>query len=223
MKKLIVLFITSLGFLSCTKGLRVDNIPMYGQPDIVRADIGIKADKEFINKVKNKLGDLNKASSMWALQGDKYFSERNYDFAMRRYNQSWLLNPNNYQSYWGFGRVMMMFGDFEKSIEYFKTSLSLVNDDYQKVSLLADYGASLSYAAKNHKDKLESSNLYNLAIIKFKESTVLDPEYGKAWRQWAFALYQQKKYDESRKKLKIAKSLGEPYPMLDGWLKSKKK
>jgi len=34
-------------------------------------------------------------------------SEGNLDYAMRRYNQSWLLNPNNYQPYWGFGRILL--------------------------------------------------------------------------------------------------------------------
>jgi tetratricopeptide (TPR) repeat protein len=40
---------------------------------------------------------------------------------MYRFNQAWLLNPKNENSYWGFGAIYFMFGDFENAmIQYTK-------------------------------------------------------------------------------------------------------
>lgn len=204
-----------------TQSPRIDNIPMYGQPEIVRPDFMIKGDQEFINKVVSELGDRKKASTLWWQQGDRFANEGNLDYAMRRYNQSWLLNPDNYQPYWGFGRVMLQQQRYDESIKYFEKAKSLIDDDYQKVALLADYGSALSYAAINSSDNIKKNELYNKATNNFVESTNLDPTYGKAWIQWAFSLYQQENYKESKEKLSKAKALGESYPSLEEWLKSK--
>ena len=41
--------------------------------------------------------------------------ERNLDFAMRRYNQAWLLNPSGFKPYWGIARVLMESGRPDES------------------------------------------------------------------------------------------------------------
>jgi len=194
---------------------------MYGQPEIIRPDFMKKGDSEFIDKVVNGFGDRKKASTLWWQQGDKFANEGNLDYAMRRYNQSWLLNPENYQPYWGFGRVMLQQQKYNESIKYFEKAKSLIDDDYQKVALLSDFGSALSYAAINSTEVNKKNELYRKAESNFLESTNLDKEYGKAWLQWAYSLYQQEKYNESKEKLIKAKSLGESYPKLEELLKSK--
>ncbi|MCU7796308.1 MAG: hypothetical protein KZQ75_04160 [Candidatus Thiodiazotropha sp. (ex Myrtea spinifera)] len=82
-----------------TGGTRIDNIPMYGQPEIERPAHLLKADEDFVNSVESGFGTREEASKTWWAQGEKFMSQGNLDFAMRRYNQSWLLNPNNYQPY----------------------------------------------------------------------------------------------------------------------------
>jgi len=200
---------------------RIDNIPMYGQPEIVRPDFMEKGDNEFINKVANEFGDRKKASTLWWQQGDKFVNEGNLDYAMRRYNQSWLLNPENYQPYWGFGRVMLQQRKYNESIKNFEKAKSLIDDDYQKVALLSDFGSVLSHAAVNSTEVNTKNELYRKAESNFLESTNLDQKYGKVWLQWAYSLYQQGNYNESKEKLSKAKSLGESYPKLEELLKSK--
>jgi hypothetical protein len=65
---------------------------MYGQPEIPRPDFLKKADEVFIKQAVAGLGSREKASEAWWLEGEKYMAQGNLDFAMRRYNQSWLLN-----------------------------------------------------------------------------------------------------------------------------------
>jgi len=86
---------------------RIDNVPMYGQPQIPRPETHRKADEEFISQAAAKFGGREQASKVWAAQAERFMAQGNHDFAMRRYNQSWLLNPNHYAPYWGFGRVML--------------------------------------------------------------------------------------------------------------------
>ena len=208
MNKLLQITVIIFLLSSCTGGVRIDNVPMYGQPEEPRSPEQLKADKVFIESATKEFGSSKKASTIWYLQGDKYFAQKNYDYAMRRYNQSWLLNPENYQPYWGFGRVMLQINEFERSIIYFEKSKKLVDDDFQKIALLGDYGAALSYAAVNEKDKTKKAELFKLAEENFIESTSLDSEYGNTWKQWAFSLYQQGKLDDAREKLDKAKKLG---------------
>src|SRR4029450_7180882 len=77
-----------------SSGTRIDNIPMYGQPEIVRPDSLKQADEDFVAKVVAGFGSREKASEAWYTQADEFMRQGNLDLAMRRYNQSWLLNPN---------------------------------------------------------------------------------------------------------------------------------
>lgn len=85
-------FFAAFGFLSgcvMTPGIRIDNIPMYGQPAIERPAALKRADEEFIKQVKQATedhGGLEKASVAWWIKGEEYMREGNLDYAMRRYN-----------------------------------------------------------------------------------------------------------------------------------------
>jgi tetratricopeptide (TPR) repeat protein len=198
-----------------TGGTRIDNVPMYGQPSVQRPDELKRADEDFIKQASEGLGDREKASQAWALQGDKFMSEGNLDFAMRRYNQSWLLNQNNYRAYWGFGRVMLQRGKVEEAIQYLEKSRQLVEDQFQKAALLSDLGSAYSAqaeSAQNNKGQ-DRARLFLLANQSFSESTVLDATYGNSWRRWAMSLYEQDNYAGAWEKVKRARRQNaRPFP-----------
>lgn len=211
MNKFIVIFISTLLLISCASsgGMRIDNYPMYGQPEIPRPDFLKKGDEDFINKVTAEIPDRTKASTMWWAQGDKFANEGNLDYAMRRYNQSWLLDPHNYQPYWGFARVMIATHDYEEAFKYFKKSNELIDDLYQKPALLTDMATGYHNKA-NSLDKTqqqERDKYFNLANSYFEESTKVDPTYLKTWKVWAQSLYIQGNYQKSWEKVKKANEL----------------
>lgn len=189
---------------------RIDNIPMYGQPAIERADFSKKADEDFIKQAAAGFGSREAASEAWYAQAEKYMREDNMDYAMRRYNQSWLLNPNNYQPYWGFARVAAEQDKFDDAILYVEKSITLCNDNYQKVALLADAGTIYSYKAESiPEDQLnERARYFSLANQNFIESTNLDPAYADAWLRWSQSLFREGRYAEAWEKLKKARALG---------------
>jgi len=211
MNKYTILLLSLVLLSSCASpgGMRIDNYPMYGQPEISRPDFLQKADEDFINKVGTEFGDRKKASTMWWQQGDKFANEGNLDYAMRRYNQSWLLDPENYQPYWGFARVKTATREYEEAFKYFKKANELIDDPYQKPALLTD--TALGYHNKaNSLDKnntQERDKYFTLANSKFEESTKLDPTYPNAWAAWAHSLYFQDNYKESWVKVKKALEL----------------
>jgi tetratricopeptide (TPR) repeat protein len=190
-----------------TGDTRIDNIPMYGAPSIQRPDELKRADEGFIRQASEGLGGRKKASQAWALQGDKFMGEGNLDFAMRRYNQSWLLDQNNYQAYWGFGRVMLQRGKVEEAIQHLEKSKQLVEDQLQKAALLSDLGSAYSVQAENAASgsAQDRARLFLMANQCFSESTALDPSYGNSWRRWAMSLYEQENYAGAWEKVKRAR------------------
>lgn len=189
---------------------RIDNIPMYGQPQVPRPDFLKKADEDFIREASSGFGGSREvASEAWWAQAEKFMNQGNMDYAMRRYNQSWLLNPDNYQPYWGFGRVTLHRGKTNEAIEYFEKALKLCNDPYQKVALLTDTGTTYSKAASiSTNSPEEKARYFQLANKHFMEGTKLDASFPDVWERWAHSLYREGKYSDSWKKIKIARSLG---------------
>ncbi len=190
-------------------GTRIDNIPMYGQPEIERPAVLKEADARFIKDASAGFASREAASVAWHQQGDEYMAVKNLDYAMRRYNQAWLLDPDSYLPYWGFARVMVAKREYEEAIKYFDEALARIDDPYQKPALLHD----LAVAYNNKANRLPATERaarernYSLANMRFQESTEADPDYMKAWRSWAFSLYFQGDYAAAWDKVKRARAL----------------
>lgn len=207
-------FLISLMLLSggcaTTSGTRIDNIPMYGQPQIERPDFLKKADGDFIKQATEGFGSREAASKAWHAQAEKFMREGNIDYAMRRYNQSWLLNPNNYQPYWGFARIVAEQGKLDDAIAYLEKAKRLCDDNYQKVALLADAASIYSYKADSLPKELRDERVryFALADQNFLESTGLDPTYSDSWLRWSHSKFREGKYTGAWERLKKARSLG---------------
>lgn len=213
---LIATFIAAVSLLSgcgTTGGTRIDNVPMYGQPVIERPEALKVADEAFIKTASEGLGSRERACIAWWMEGDKYMREGNLDYAMRRYNQSWLLNPNSFRPYWGFGRVLLEQGQLDDSIKYLEKSLQLVDDEYQKVALLTDTASVYSVKANSSPaDSSERTKYFSLANRYLEESTKLDATYPNSWRTWARSRYFEGQFVEAWRMVNAARSRGAQFP-----------
>ena len=197
--------------VSCVPaGQRIDNIPMYGQPTIPREERLRIADETFIKTATASYGSREAASRVWFSQGQKFTNQGDLDYAMRRYNQSWLLNPQNYQPYWGFGRVMVAQEKYGQAIKYFEKAKTLIDDEYQKVALLSDTGVAYTAKASTLKDTEpnEAARYFTVANEHYQKSTTLDPNYSNSWLNWGWSLYYEGRYAEAWEKVRKAHSLG---------------
>ena len=211
LKNIIVSLVVSLLLSACAgSGPHIYNIPMYGQPEIEVPERAKKANDWFIEQAVKQYGSREKASIAWWNEAERYMNEEgNLDYAMRRYNQSWLLNPNNYQPYWGFARVAVATGKDDEAIKYFKKAKELVNDPYQESGLLTDMA--IPYHNKAVNTPFENSSdrkaYFQEANNLLEKGTLLDPKYANTWFVWAFTLYYQGDYSASWEKAKKAQEL----------------
>lgn len=199
---------------ACTSpnAVRIDNVPMYGLPVVERPTALKQADEDFIKEVTSTIPDRKEASKIWWTQAEKFMAQGNIDFAMRRYNQSWLLDPENYQPYWGFARVSLEHGKTAEAIGFLNKAKALINDPFQEVALLADTGTAYTAMAEAVTGQ-EREHYFTLANENFVASTKLDPKYANSQRRWAFSLYQQGNYSEAWVKVKRARELNaKPFP-----------
>ncbi len=169
-----IVMLGSLFGCALADGVRIDSLPMYGQPEVERPDFLKKADEAFIEKATRGIGSREKASQAWFAEGNRLLREGHPDIAMHRYNQSWLLNPDNYQPYWGFARILLEQDRMDDAIRFFEKAETLIDDPYQKPALLSDMGSAYTYKGKHVRHYFSKANQ------KFSESTGLDPAYGNA-------------------------------------------
>ncbi|HEX7889089.1 MAG TPA: hypothetical protein VF522_07000 [Ramlibacter sp.] len=193
----------------------VDTVPMYGQPGVSRPEVLRNADEDFIREATAGLGSREAAAKAWHAQAERFMQQRDFDMAMRRYNQAWLLQPSSYLPHWGFGRVMMERGAAEEASRHLEQALQLVDDAFQKPALLADLGTAYSIRAQltASTDTAETARLFALANDGFSQSTGLDPSYASGWRRWAISLYEQGEYGQAWEKVREARARkARPFP-----------
>ncbi|MET0500660.1 MAG: hypothetical protein ABW172_03965, partial [Candidatus Binatia bacterium] len=183
-----------------------EKLPMFGQPGIARPDSLKKADEAFIRDATFRFGSRPAGSRALAEQGWASLRKGALDIAMRRFNEAWLLNPKNYQAFWGFGAVLSEQGKLAAAIEQLETARDFVDDPNQRLALLADLGAVHSaYGARLPEDKqLDRAQQFITANNRFAESLESNPNYARSWRDWAISLYEQERYSEAWIKAKRA-------------------
>ena len=192
-----------------------EKLPMFGQPAIARSE-GLKnKDETFIRESALRYGNRSAASKALAAEGWIAARRGVFDVAMRRFNQAWLLNPKNYQVFWGFGAVLSEQGKLPEALEQLETARSLLDENAQRAALLTDLGSVCSeYAARMPASRqLERAQYFIKANQYFTESLEINPNFALGWREWAFSLYDQQRYSEAWVKAQRAQELkAEPFP-----------
>lgn len=192
-----------------------DGIPLTGQPNGGGKGPN-DSDETFIKEAIARFGGRRAASQALALQGWSSIRESRVDLAVRRFNEARLLDPKNYQAYWGYGAVLSEQGKLSEAIEQLEIARELIDESEERVSLLADMGALYSqYAANLPKDgELERARGFVTANQRFTESLEIDPDYARSWREWAISLYHQERFSEAWIKAQRAIELkAEPFPV----------
>lgn len=185
----------------------INLLPMYGSPEAVKTEAQKKADEDFIKTVVAELGSREKASLAYRVWGLQYEVKGDAANAMRRYNQSWLLNPNSFQPYWGFGDLLLAQGKAAEAATHYEKALSLIDNDGVKPLLLSL--ASKAYTAQGitATDKIKSAEFFGKANSLLNEAIKLDPKFGAAYRAWAKSLYAEGNYVKAWDMVKKSRGL----------------
>ena len=107
--------------------------------ELTKTEKMLAADREFVEamrKVHN--GDLKTGATYSVRQGWDAFSKGDMDVAIRRFNQAWLLDPENGDLYWGFAVATHVRGDgLEQSERWFAEAERRIHNS---APLLANHG-----------------------------------------------------------------------------------
>ncbi len=147
----------------------------------------LEEDKKFIDFELKQNGTLQKASEELVKLGFSYLYKGDLKTSMRRFNQAWLLNPKNENSYWGFGAIYFTFNDKEEALKQLERGL-LINPNSSNI--LTDKATIyMSFSMDSHKpDYLDK------AITIFNQSYKIDPTNKNTLFKLSAAYYYKKDY-----------------------------
>lgn len=128
MKKIILLslmlsFFIGLNNLIASEQINLSLIPMYG--NLKKSERQIEVDNKLIQSVVD-MGITRQSAAIDAIyKAWRYFEKNEFENAMRRFNQAWLLDPDNGDSYTGFATLTLMTKRSPREAEnYFRLALT---------------------------------------------------------------------------------------------------
>lgn len=198
MRAAAIILLTTL-LLACATNrndiMPIDQLPMYGGMDRSAVPELKAADEWFIENVTKEFGPRDVTSRKWSGYAIRLLQEGDDVIAMKRCNQAWLLNPDNYEAYRCFGLIMLHRAVITASIEHLETAHKLEpNNAELAVDLARAY--SMFGASPNRSDE-KRSEYFNKAHELFLKAREDDPRNPHIYEGWAYSLYWQEEYKEA--------------------------
>jgi tetratricopeptide (TPR) repeat protein len=207
----LLLLLLLSGCMTVAEKEAIEALPMYGQPGLVRSDYLRREDVAFIRQISYRYrGDLARASREWSRLAVDRLRLGDADAAMRQFNRAWLLDPDNYQVYWGFAQVLVVRGQLAEAAGYLDKALALIDDPDQKPALLTDSGTLYSLLGEQAGDAQAARRgaLFAEANARFAEALALDDNFAPLWQYWARSLYREGAYADAWKTIRQARQRG---------------
>jgi tetratricopeptide (TPR) repeat protein len=202
--RFMIYFLISFLIVFSIHAQSINEIPMYGEKP--KAPELLKADQEFIKKVIEATGSREKAAQIAIKRGWEYIEKNDPKQAIKRFNQAWLLTPNDGHVYWGFGAAMGQQGKLDESIKFFDKATAMLPNNAR---LLCDFGFSYIWRGKAADKSPREANIYfDKATSLFKQASSIEPTYERIYANWAILLFFRQDYKGAWEKVKQAESLG---------------
>lgn len=193
---------------SQNKALDPGEIPMYGGLDR-QADPVLKgADDALIEGATREFGSREAASERFVDQGFRYYFQDDLSTAMRRFNQGWLLNPNNPDVYYGFTAVLNDREEFCDARKFVEKAFELGLQ--RKAEELADAGRVHVLCAvqdKSLSDEMKAAYVKRSSEY-YTEALKLQPNSAYVYGSWASASYWLGDYATAWRYVKLERKYG---------------
>jgi tetratricopeptide (TPR) repeat protein len=194
-----------VGYTRPTSG---DQLPMYGGMNREAEPSLKEADRQLIEGAIKEFGSRESASAGFANIGFGYYYRNEFDEAMRRFNQAWLLNPRSPDVYWGFASVLHDQQKYCEAKEMIDKALAL--NPPENRGFYPDAGrmytlCAISNATLSEKDKErlieESERLY-------RKAEEIEPDKAYLYLSWATAYYWRGQYEDAWKMVEKHREAG---------------
>ncbi|WP_421954813.1 hypothetical protein [Polaromonas sp.] len=211
LKRLLLALSLCLAIALPTAAQPVDQFPMYSGLDRSSDPLLRAADEKLIADTTRYYGDREKASAAFASNGFAFYGRDDLANAMRRFNQAWLLDPNNPEVYFGFAVVLHDKGknceaatQFEKAASFGRYVQGMAPDAARVSVLCSIEDKSLSEDAK--------AALLARSDALYAEALTREPNKGYVHASMASALYWRGKYADAWAAVKLARANGGRLP-----------
>ena len=207
-------------FLQCQAQEFIE-IPMY---DGIKTPELKQINDRFIAEVVKDFGSREAAAKDALKRGWAYMAKADWKFATRRFNQAWLLTPDNGEVFWGFGTATAYAGRYEEAEKYFSKAELTLKDNGRFLSDFALFylyrannraknkiGFGLDYIFREQYDpkwKADVAQYLDKALEFSERASKVAPNEKLAFINWAQALYGKDNYREAWGKVAKAEELG---------------
>jgi Tfp pilus assembly protein PilF len=175
----------------------IDQVPMYGGMDRSQFPELKAADEKFISGVSREFGSREKATRVWLELAFKYYKQDRLEMAMRRFNQAWLLDPENPEVYAGFAVVLHDRGKNCDAMKMMEKALALNPPSFQ--GIYPDAGRIFTLCAVSDKTLAAraKADLLVLSEDLYKTAEAVEPNKRYVYASWATAYYWRGQYAEA--------------------------
>jgi Tfp pilus assembly protein PilF len=208
---LLLAFMLSLVAVFPAVAQPADQLPMYGGLDRTSDPSLRAADEKLIADTSQHYGSREKAGLAFVSNGFTYYGRNDLTNAMRRFNQAWLLDPDNPEVYFGFavvlhdqGKICEAATQFDKALSFGRYVQGMAPDAARVIVLCAVNDKTLSDEAR--------SALFARSDAVYAEALNSEPNKGYVYASMASALYWRGKYPVAWTSVKIARANGGQLP-----------
>jgi len=186
----------------------INERPMYG--GVQKTPEMLEADRAFISMFESKGISRDVAANDAVERGWRALHAGDLRTAIKRFNQAWLLDPENGASYWGMAAVVGdRDRDFVQTDALFQRALELLADDSD---LHVDYGRFLSQLfgfERRTGNAQKASDALERSTTSFRRALELNPKARDAHAALAQNLFLQQDLDGAYRHLRTAIERGE--------------
>jgi Tfp pilus assembly protein PilF len=195
---LVAALFTSFSPLLCADDqIQIDQIPMYGGMDRNAIPELKERDEKLITDTIKLYGTREKASAVFVNNGFAYYQRDDLANAMRRFNQAWLLNPQNPEVYAGFGSVLHDKGKNCEAMHMMERAMALDPPTFH--GIYPDAARLIALCAVSDKD-LDSDariKLFERSEFLYKKAEEVEPNKRYVYGSWATAYYWRGQYSDA--------------------------
>lgn len=198
LRVILLLFISAIANFAIAQGVNLQ--PKYG---LTEKPAALKeADQKFIASMDEVFkGDRKKAAAATAARGWQYLRQGNLVDAMRRFNQSWLLDDKNGSAIWGMAAVQgSTEGKVTEALALFAEAERLLPND---IDLAVDCAKTIGFAGVETKD----DKLIQDALRRHEKLNDIAPGHLLNLQNWSILYFYLGNYAEAWKKIKLAEAL----------------